>query len=136
MSGETGTSPARPAGLGPNLRALASVCAGGMVVLIAISAVLHDTGVAVTLGDRGLRLIAFAALTVWLALGLGLHRRGVAAISVLAFASFLEVFVLPIRGEAPGTLPAANLGIVCAWCGLQLYAWRLERGNTGSDAPV
>lgn len=114
---------------GPNLRALSSVCAGVMVVMIAISAISHDTGVIATLEDRSMRLVAFAALTVWLTLGLGLHRRGVAAISVLAFASFLEVFVLPIRGEASGTLPAANLGIVLAWCGLQVYAWQAKRST-------
>ncbi|MFN4226337.1 MAG: hypothetical protein ACK4HR_08455 [Hyphomonas sp.] len=132
MSGEvTADNTAHSGSFGPNLRALASVCAGGMVVLIAITAVSHDTGAFATLEDRGLRLIAFAALTVWLALGLGLHRRGVAAIAVLAFASFLEVFVLPVRGEASGTLPAANLGIVLAWCGLQLYVWRREKRNAG-----
>lgn len=128
MPGETHKETVNQGGwFGPNLRALSSVCAGGMVVLIAISALSHDTGVIATLEDRGLRLIAFAALTVWLSLGLGLHRRGVAAISVLAFASFLEVFVHPIRGEAQGTLPAANLGIVLAWCSLQVYAWRVEK---------
>ncbi|HAY07579.1 MAG TPA: hypothetical protein PKV67_04370 [Hyphomonas sp.] len=128
MPGETHKDTVNPAGwFGPNLRALSSVCAGGMVVLIAISALSLDTGAFATLEDRGLRLIAFAALTVWLSLGLGLHRRGVAAISVLAFASFLELFVHPIRGEAVGTLPAANLGIVLAWCSLQVYAWRAEK---------
>lgn len=128
MTGETQQETVnRDAWFGPNLRALSSVCAGGMVVLIAISALSHDTGAFATLEDRGLRLIAFAALTVWLALGLGLHRRGVAAMVVLGFASFLEVFVHPIRGEAVGTLPAANLGIVLAWCSLQVYAWRAEK---------
>lgn len=128
MSGDIQPAADQPArGFGPNLRALSSVCAGVMVVMIAISAVSHDTGVIATLEDRSMRLVAFAALTVWLALGLGLHRRGVAAIAVLAFASFLEVFVLPIRGEASGTLPAANLGIVLAWCGLQVYAWQGAR---------
>ncbi len=128
MSGETQQETVnRSNWFGPNMRALSSVCAGGMVVLIAISALSHDTGVLATLEDRSLRLIAFAALTVWLSLGLGLHRRGVAAISVLAFASFLELFVHPVRGEAVGTLPAANLGIVLAWCSLQVYAWRVEK---------
>ncbi len=113
-----------------NLSLIASALAGLMAILIAIQTLAYAPGAELTQQDHAVRLLAFCALTVWLALALGVRRRGIAAIAVLAFASFLELFVLPLRGDAIGTLASANLGIVSAYCGLQAYAWRIS-GRAG-----
>lgn len=70
------------------------------------------------------RMTAFASLTIWLAFAFGTSRAGLAAMASLAFASFLDLFVVPSRGVVLGTLASANLGIVIAYCGLQLHAYR------------
>lgn len=109
-----------------NLGLIASGLAGLMAILIAIQTMAYAPGAVLTHQDHAVRLLAFAALTIWLVLALGIKRRGTAAIAVLAFASFLELVVLPARGDTFGTLASANLGIVFAYCALQVYAWRLS----------
>ncbi len=118
-------APTQRAGMKKLIRLLAVFCAGLMVVAIALDAMSHSTGLFVSREDHALRLLAFSALTVWLTLGMGIAHRGVAAVSSLTFASFIDLILLPSRGEAHGALISANLGIVCAYCGLTLYAWRL-----------
>ncbi len=123
-----------------NLGLLASALAGLMAILIAIQTLAYEPGQDLTQQDHAVRLLAFSALTIWLALAFGVKRRGMAAMLVLAFASFLELVVLPARGDAFGTLASANLGIVSAYCALQAYAWRtsgragLERSRTDPKA--
>lgn len=107
-----------------NLSLVASALAGLMAILIAIQTLAYAPGAELSKQDHAVRLLAFSALTIWLTLAFGVRRRGTAAIAVLAFASFLELFVLPMRGDAFGTLASANLGIVSAYCALQAYVWR------------
>lgn len=117
-----------------NLGLIASGLAGLMAILIAIQTMAYAPGAVLTQQDHAVRLLAFAALTIWMVLALGIKRRGTAAITVLAFASFLELVVLPARGDTFGTLASANLGIVCAYCALQAYSWRLN-GRAGLTKP-
>lgn len=67
------------------------------------------------------RVLAFAALTVWTAFTIGIQRRGHAAIITLAFALFVEMLLVPARNAGLPTIVAANLGIVLAYCGLELF---------------
>jgi hypothetical protein len=94
---------------------------GCIAVLLAVKTINGAPTDALVWQDHLFRVIAFAGLTVWAALTIGLHRRGAAAIIVLGFASAVEWFVLPTRGATMGTLVSANLGIVLAYCGLHLY---------------
>ena len=72
--------------------------------------------------DHWLRLMAFAALTVWTTFTIGVRRRGAAAMTTLGFAIFVELVIVPARGESMGTLVSANLGIVFAYCAMHLFA--------------
>ena len=65
------------------------------------------------------------------ALTIGLRRSGAAAIIVLGMATFIELILAPVRGESYGTLASANMGIVLAYCGLQLYCYRVNENKTG-----
>ena len=76
--------------------------------------------------DHVMRILAFAALTVWVTFTLGVKRRGEAAIIALAFACFVELVIVPGRSENMGTLVSANLGIVLAYCTMHLYWLGLE----------
>ncbi len=67
------------------------------------------------------RILAFAALTVWTAFTIGIQRRGHAAMFTLAFALFVEMVLVPARHAGLPSIVSANLGIVLAYCGLQLY---------------
>lgn len=109
-----------------NLRKIATGLTGVISVFMALKLVGHDTGDVVTTSDHILRMVAYCALTIWIALTIGLQRRGFAAILVLVFASVVELFLLPARGDSVGTLASANLGIVFAYCGIQLYLWRVS----------
>ncbi len=71
--------------------------------------------------DHLFRVLAFAALTVWTTFTMGVRRRGGAAMLTLAFACFVELVIVPARGDSMGTLVSANLGIVLAYCGMHLY---------------
>lgn len=70
--------------------------------------------------DHFFRIVAFAALTVWTAFAIGIQRRGHAAIITLAFAIFVEMVLIPARNAGLPIIVSANLGIVLAYCGLQL----------------
>jgi len=71
--------------------------------------------------DHFFRILAFAALTVWTAFAIGIQRRGHAAMITLVFAIFVEMLLVPARDAGLPTIISANLGIVLAYCGLQLY---------------
>ncbi|MEM7328008.1 MAG: hypothetical protein AAF437_04655 [Pseudomonadota bacterium] len=77
--------------------------------------------------EHFVRILAFAALTVWTALTIGLQRRGAAAMITLAFAIFVEMLLVPARDAGMPSIVSANLGIVFAYCGLQLYCLSKER---------
>ncbi len=94
---------------------------GCIAVLLAVKTITAAPTEALEWQDHLFRVIAFAGLTVWAALTIGINRRGAAAIMVLCFASVVEWFVLPGRGATIGTLLSANLGIVLAYCALHLY---------------
>jgi cytochrome c biogenesis protein CcdA len=107
-------------------RRIAAVLAGVIAVFMAIKAMAYTQGPVVELSDHVFRLVAFGSLTVWATFAMGINRRGSAAVMVLAFASFIELFVIPMRGQPMGTFASANLGIVFAFCGMQLYWFRLS----------
>ena len=71
--------------------------------------------------DHLFRILAFAALTVWISFTIGVRRRGAAAMIALIFACFVELVIVPARGDSMGTLVSANLGIVLAYCAMHLY---------------
>ena len=120
-----------------NLKPIATSLTGLIAVLVALKAMTYGTAHEPTLTDHLSRLIIFASLTIWMTLSIGMRKRGSAAVIVLAFASFLELFVIPSRGDQMGTLASANLGIVFAYAGLQFYWFRISgpvRNETGADA--
>ena len=77
--------------------------------------------------DHFFRVLAFAALTVWTAFTIGIARRGHAAIITLVFAIFVEMFLVPARDAGLPGIVSANLGIVLAYCGLELYWLNAKR---------
>jgi len=102
---------------------LISGLTGILAVLVAIKAAAY-TGSETPMfenQDHFFRVLAFAALTIWVTFTLGAKRRGEAAIIALAFACFVELVIVPARGESLGTLVSANLGIVFAYCSIHLY---------------
>lgn len=107
---------------------------GVLAVLVAIKAAAYTSAENPVMAnqDHFVRLLAFAALTVWTTLTLGLNRRGEAAVVTLAFACFLEMVIVPARGEAMGTLVSANLGIVIAYCAMHLF-WLSRQARTDKD---
>lgn len=102
---------------------------GIVAILVALKAAAYEpvSDAAFTHQDHIFRILAFAALTVWTTLTLGVRRRGMAAMVVLAFASFVEIVLMPARGDYMFTVASANLGIVFAYCGMQLYWMNLVR---------
>ena len=96
---------------------------GLLAIFVAIQAMVYTSasGSELAYQDHMFRLVAFCSLTLWLAFTIGLRRRGMAAMLTLAFASFVDLLIVPVRAESMGTLVSANLGIVIAYCGLQLY---------------
>jgi hypothetical protein len=102
---------------------------GCIAVFLAVKTISAAPTEVLVLQDHLFRLIAFAGLTIWAAFTIGLKRRGAAAIIALGFAAVVEWLVLPTRGATMGTLVSANLGIVFAWCALQLY-WNAVTGRT------
>lgn len=97
--------------------------AGVLAVIVALKAASYESlGTPMFEGqDHIFRLLAFAALTVWVTFAIGLRRRGTAAMITLAFACFVELVLAPSRGVEEGTLLSANLGIVLAYCATHLY---------------
>ena len=102
---------------------------GLLAIFVAIQAMVYTSasGEGIAYQDHLFRLVAFCSLTIWLAFTIGMRRRGMAAIVTLAFASFVDLLIVPARAEPMGTLVAANLGIVIAYCGLQLYWGQLKQ---------
>lgn len=122
----TQTLPARRYWVGGNLKMLATGLTGLIAILVALKADAYSAGSIVGIEDHVFRLVAFASLTVWIAMTIGLRRSGSAAVMALGFATFIELIVEPARGQGYGTLASTNLGIVFAYCGLQLYWSRLS----------
>lgn len=107
---------------------IANALCGLIAIFVAIEALTFDAGAlpgSVAL-DHFVRITSFAALTVWVTFAIGLSRRGAAAIIVLAFAAFLELVIVPIRATGLSTIASANLGIVAAYCGAQLYWFAVQ----------
>lgn len=107
-------------------RRAVALIAGFSAVFIAIKVLNSDLGSSVTLADHFSRLMVFCALTVWVALSIGIERRGAAAMIVLAFMTFTDLFFVPVSGQPMGTVVSSNLGIVLAYAGLQLYWFQLR----------
>jgi hypothetical protein len=110
---------------------IATGLCGLIAVFIALKAVAFDpsgTGLATT-SDHFVRVLSFAALTVWTAFTIGVRRRNIAAIISLVFAIVVELLLVPSTHSGLSTITAANLGIVLAYCGLELY-W-----NAPAEAP-
>ena len=102
---------------------IATGLCGLIAVFIALKAVAFDpsgSGMATTY-DHFVRVLSFAALTVWTAFTIGLHRRHIAAMIALIFAIVAELLLVPTTHSGLSTITAANLGIVLAYCGLELY---------------
>ena len=94
-----------------------------IAVLVAIKAAAYQPNDTEVFAHQAqfVRILAFAALTIWVALAVGLRRRGAAAIITLGFALFVELFLIQVRTDGLPMIASANLGIVIAYCGLQLY---------------
>lgn len=102
---------------------IATGLCGLIAVFIALKAVAFDpsgSGMA-TMNDHFVRVLSFAALTVWTAFTIGVHRRNIAAMIALVFAIVVELLLVPTTHSGLSTITAANLGIVLAYCGLELY---------------
>ncbi len=101
---------------------------GLITVLVALKAAAYtptDFEGAAHLQNQMMRLIAFAALTIWATFTMGISRRGVAAMMVMVFALFLETVVLPARGASLSTLAGGAVGIGLAYLGFQFYSHRV-----------
>lgn len=109
-----------------NTRRIAGMIAGFIAVFLAIKVLNSNLGLSVDLIDHLSRLILFASLTVWVALCVGIQRRGSAAVIALAFATFADLIFVPLSGQPMGTVLSTNLGIVLAYSGLQLYWYQLR----------
>ena len=111
------------------LRGVAGQIAAGLcgiiAVFVALKAVAFEPGGQDPAGlyDHFVRVLSFAALTVWIAFTIGLRRRNVATMIALAFAIVVELILVPTQHVGLSTITAANLGIVLAYCGLELY-WK------------
>ncbi len=68
-----------------------------------------------------MRLVAFAALTIWATFTIGIPRRGVSAMTVMVFALFQEWLIMPIAGHQVSFSAAAASGVVLAFLGFQFY---------------
>ncbi|MEM1086661.1 MAG: hypothetical protein AAGH90_02960 [Pseudomonadota bacterium] len=108
---------------------------GIVAVIVALKAISHDPSSNPDLAAdvHVFRLLAFAALTVWTALTIGIQRRGKAAVIVLVFAIIVDFVILPARGSNLYTIASANLGIVLAYCGLQLYWMRANQSRPRAE---
>jgi len=96
---------------------------GLLAIIVALKAASYESvGTPMFDGqDHMFRLIAFAALAIWVTFAIGVRRRGAATIITLTFAVFVELVIAPNRLVEGGTLVSANLGIVLAYCAMHLY---------------
>ena len=69
------------------------------------------------------RALAFCALTIWATFTIGVARRGVAAMTVMVFAAFLEFIVMPEQGKHISSLAASASSIVLAYLAFHFY-WK------------
>lgn len=88
-----------------------------------------------------MRMVAFAALTIWATFTIGIPRRGVSAMTVMVFALFQEWILLPIAGHQVSFSAAAASGVVLAFLGFQFYWNRAvqklrEEGYDENGAPL
>lgn len=108
-------------------RGMVATIAKGLTGLLAIFVALKAAAYEPSLDpmfahqDHVLRIMAFAALTVWTCFTIGVQRRGAAAMITLGFAIFVEMILVPIKHEGMSTIVSANLGIVFAYCAMNLY---------------
>ncbi len=132
------TLPERKYWVSGNLKLVATGLTGLIAIFVALKATAYNSGGAIGVEDHVFRMVAFASLTIWVALTIGLRRSGTAAVITLGFATFVELILEPARGHEYGTLASTNLGIVLAYCGLQLYRYRLaddrKRARTVASA--
>ena len=117
-----------------NLKMVATGLTGLIAIFVALKAAAYNSGGVIGVEDHIFRMVAFASLTIWVALTIGLRRSGTAAVIALGFATFVELILEPARGQGYGTLASTNLGIVFAYCGLQLYWYRLSGDHTPAKA--
>ena len=110
---------------------LAAGLCGIIAVFVALKSVAFEPGAhdAAGLYDHIVRVLSFAALTVWVAFTIGIRRRNAAAMIALAFAITVELILVPTQHTGLSTITAANLGIVLAYCGLELYWQSLSRSR-------
>ncbi|MEO1662319.1 MAG: hypothetical protein AAFR51_15130 [Pseudomonadota bacterium] len=115
--------------LGGRCGDIATWLCGLIAVLVAIKVIAVQPNDSTLFSENGhfVRVLAFGALTVWTTLAIGIQRRGAAAIITLGFALFVEVFLVSVRPVGVPAIVSANLGIVLAYCGLQLYSFALAR---------
>lgn len=107
----------------------ATALTGIITVLVALKTAAHtpsDTELMLWQAQI-LRACAFASLTIWATLTMGLSRRGVAAMLVMVFATVLELIVLPARGGTLVTLAPSACGIALAYLGLHFYVRQVLR---------
>tara|TARA_R110000744_G_scaffold217923_1_gene336622 strand:- start:623 stop:1060 length:438 start_codon:yes stop_codon:yes gene_type:complete len=117
-----------------NLKMVATGLTGLIAIFVALKAAAYNSGGVIGVEDHIFRMVAFASLTIWVALTIGLRRSGTAAVIALGFATFVELILEPARGQGYGTLASTNLGIVFAYCGLQLYRYRLADDHKAAKA--
>tara|TARA_R110000744_G_scaffold7216_3_gene24779 strand:- start:1010 stop:1447 length:438 start_codon:yes stop_codon:yes gene_type:complete len=117
-----------------NLKMVATGLTGLIAIFVALKATAYNSGGVIGIEDHVFRMVAFASLTIWVALTIGLRRSGTAAVITLGFATFIELILEPARGQDYGTLASTNLGIVLAYCGLQLYWYRLADDRKAAKA--
>lgn len=103
---------------------------GLIAVLVALKAAAWSPGAELfPLQNEILRMSAFASLTIWATLTMGISRRGAAAMLVLVFAAFLELIIMPASAETIRTLAAGASGIVLSFLGMQFYWYQVSYGR-------
>ncbi|MEM1035243.1 MAG: hypothetical protein AAGI14_00650 [Pseudomonadota bacterium] len=96
---------------------------GIIAIVVALKAIVYEPNAVPMFAheEHAFRMLAFAALTVWTTLTFGVKRRGIATVTVLIFATFVELILMPARGFEVYTMASSNLGIAIAYCCMQLY---------------
>jgi hypothetical protein len=126
-------SPVRNYWVSGSLKQVAMGLTGVIAIFVAVKAAAYNSEPDIGMEDHIFRMVAFASLTVWVAFTIGLRRSGAAAVIALGFATFIELILEPARGHDYGTLASTNLGIVFAYCGLQMYWYRIAGPNASDE---
>ena len=100
-------TPQRDYWISGNLKTVATGLTGIIAIFVALKATAYSAGDIVGLDDHIFRTVAFASLTVWVALTIGLRRSGAAAIIVLGMATFKVVFVYDDGATIDAGVPLA-----------------------------